>query len=37
MHAIDLNADLAEGGEQDEALMTLASSVNIALRGTCRR
>ena len=33
MHAIDLNADLAEGGEQDEALMTLASSVNIACGG----
>ena len=33
MHTIDLNADLGEGGEQDEALMTLASSVNIACGG----
>jgi UPF0271 protein len=33
MLKIDLNADLGEGGEQDEALMTLASSVNIACGG----
>lgn len=33
MHTIDLNADLGEGGEQDEALMALASSVNIACGG----
>lgn len=33
MHTIDLNADLGEGGEHDEALMALASSVNIACGG----
>jgi len=33
MHTIDLNADLGEGGGQDEALMTLVSSVNIACGG----
>ena len=33
MQTIDLNADLGEGGEQDEALMALASSVNIACGG----
>ncbi len=33
MRTIDLNADLGEGGEQDEALMALASSVNIACGG----
>jgi UPF0271 protein len=33
MQMIDLNADLGEGGEQDEALMALASSVNIACAG----
>lgn len=33
MHTIDLNADLGEGGENDEALMALASSVNIACGG----
>jgi UPF0271 protein len=33
MQTIDLNADLGEGGEQDAALMTLASSVNIACGG----
>lgn len=33
MKKIDLNADLGEGGEQDEALMALASSVNIACGG----
>jgi|AntRauTorckE6833_2_1112554.scaffolds.fasta_scaffold12667_4 UPF0271 protein len=33
MHKIDLNADLGEGGEMDEALMALASSVNIACGG----
>lgn len=30
---IDLNVDLGEGGAQDEALMALASSVNIACGG----
>ena len=30
---IDLNADLGEGGDQDAALMALASSVNIACGG----
>jgi len=33
MKMIDLNADLGEGGEQDAALMMLASSVNIACGG----
>lgn len=33
MQTIDLNADLGEGGEQDAALMALASSVNIACGG----
>ena len=33
MQTIDLNADLGEGGVQDEALMTLTSSVNIACGG----
>lgn len=33
MHIIDLNADLGEGGAHDEALMALASSVNIACGG----
>ena len=33
MQTIDLNADLGEGGKQDEALMALASSVNIACGG----
>ncbi|QTN31569.1 5-oxoprolinase subunit PxpA [Akkermansiaceae bacterium] len=33
MHTIDLNADLGEGGEQDEALMAFASSANIACGG----
>lgn len=33
MQTIDLNADLGEGGKQDEALMSLASSVNIACGG----
>lgn len=33
MQTIDLNADLGEGGEQDAALMTLVSSVNIACGG----
>jgi len=33
MHKIDLNADLGEGGEMDEQLMALASSVNIACGG----
>lgn len=33
MRTIDLNADLGEGGDQDEALMALASSVNIACGG----
>ncbi len=33
MKTIDLNADLGEGGEHDEALMALASSVNIACGG----
>ena len=33
MQTIDLNADLGEGGAQDEALMALASSVNIACGG----
>lgn len=33
MRTIDLNADLGEGGAQDEALMSLASSVNIACGG----
>ncbi len=33
MPTIDLNADLGEGGEHDEALMALTSSVNIACGG----
>jgi UPF0271 protein len=33
MQTIDLNADLGEGGEHDQALMALASSVNIACGG----
>ncbi len=33
MQTIDLNADLGEGGEQDAALMAMASSVNIACGG----
>ncbi len=33
MRKIDLNADLGEGGEQDGALMSLTSSVNIACGG----
>ena len=33
MKTIDLNADLGEGGEQDAALMAMASSVNIACGG----
>ena len=33
MRAIDLNADLGEGGSQDAELMALASSVNIACGG----
>lgn len=33
MKTIDLNADLGEGGDQDAALMALASSVNIACGG----
>jgi 5-oxoprolinase (ATP-hydrolysing) subunit A len=33
MRAIDLNADLGEGGSQDAALIALASSVNIACGG----
>ncbi len=33
MQTIDLNADLGEGGAQDEALMALASSANIACGG----
>jgi len=33
MQTIDLNVDLGEGGEQDEALMSMASSVNIACGG----
>ena len=33
MQTIDLNADLGEGGEHDESLMALASSVNIACGG----
>ncbi len=33
MSTIDLNADLGEGGDQDGALMSLVSSVNIACGG----
>ncbi len=33
MQTIDLNADLGEGSEHDEALMALTSSVNIACGG----
>jgi len=33
MHTIDFNVDLGEGGEHDEALMALSSSVNIACGG----
>ncbi len=33
MQTIDLNADLGEGGEHDEELMSLVSSVNIACGG----
>jgi 5-oxoprolinase (ATP-hydrolysing) subunit A len=33
MRTIDLNADLGEGGQHDEALMALTSSVNIACGG----
>lgn len=33
MRTIDLNADLGEGGEMDEPLMRLVSSVNIACGG----
>jgi len=33
MHFIDLNVDLGEGGEEDAALIALASSANIACGG----
>ena len=33
MKSIDLNADLGEGGSQDEALMEIVSSANIACAG----
>jgi 5-oxoprolinase (ATP-hydrolysing) subunit A len=33
MSMIDLNADLGEGGSQDEALLRLVSSANIACGG----
>lgn len=33
MRCIDLNADLGEGGAEDEALLTLVSSANIACGG----
>jgi len=33
MHIVDLNADLGEGGSEDEALLGLVSSANIACGG----
>lgn len=37
MKHVDLNVDLAEGCENDEMLLRLVSSTNIALWFTCGR